>query len=323
VRQAGAGWGLATIYRFEPSAEVQAALLKALDFMNQHSRLSADGSRYVAYPGDDSGQTGTVALVSLSHLDYLRSAAVSATHRDKYRPFLEGYLSFLVGARRSDGLWHSSYDIQTGVPRGSPSPYFDGEALLALVRAVKYLERNGLKPLILASAEAGYQKNVVEARALDPDSPVTKGYYQWSSMAFYELATSGWKGTEKFGDYVIELADWMIDVHRTLERTRNTAYAYEGIVHAYQLAKLKNDQVHKEKFARVIDQGLGKLTSWQVGSPLANQYIRATPTEDVRAIGGIQNHQRESTLRIDVAQHQMHAVILALEYYAADSRPED
>jgi hypothetical protein len=56
---------------------------------------------------------------------------------------------------------------------------------------------------------------------------------------------------------------------------------------------------------------------------LANQFIRATPTHDVRAVGGIQNHPRESTLRIDVTQHQMHAVILALEYYDVDAPPED
>jgi len=32
------------------------------------------------------------------------------------------------------------------------------------------------------------------------------------------------------------------------------------------------------------------------------------------AIGGVQNHRRESPLRLDVTQHQMHAVILARRY---------
>jgi hypothetical protein len=32
---------------------------------------------------------------------------------------------------------------------------------------------------------------------------------------------------------VLRLADWMIDVHRTLIRNKNTGYAYEGIIHAY------------------------------------------------------------------------------------------
>ncbi len=56
-----------------------------------------------------------------------------------------------------------------------------------------------------------------------------------------------------------------------------------------------------------------KLTSWQVGSSVANKYIRSVKHEDLKAIGGVQNHKKESTLRIDVAQHQMHAVVLALK----------
>ena len=76
---------------------------------------------------------------------------------------------------------------------------------------------------------------------------------------------------EKYGDYVIDLANWMIDVHKTLGRRRNTAYAYEGIIHAYELAVQRNDTQHIEKFGRVIEVGLKKLTSWQVGSPLNEQ----------------------------------------------------
>ena len=133
-------------------------------------------------------------------------------------------------------------------------------------------------------------------------------------MVFFEIATSGWHDTEKYGDYVIDLANWMIDVHKTLKRRRNTAYAYEGIIHAYQLAIQRNDTKHIEKFAHVIEVGLTKLTSWQVGSPLMNKFIRSHPTDNPLAMGGVQNHRREAPLRIDVVQHQMHAVILARRY---------
>ena len=174
--------------------------------------------------------------------------------------------------------------------------------------------REDLQPIIIASADAGYHHNIQEALQEDPDSSTTKGYYQWSSMIFFEIATSGWSGTEKYGDYVIELANWMVDVHKTLKKTRNTAYAYEGIIHAYQLAVQRNDTEHIKKFAHVIETGLTKLTSWQVGSPLMNGFIRSQSTNNPLAIGGVQNHSRESPLRIDVAQHQMHAVILARRY---------
>ena len=72
------------------------------------------------------------------------------------------------------------------------------------------------------------------------------------------------------------------------------------------------------KLGCVIEEGLSKLMSWQVGSPLANSVIAARPTNDPRAIGGVQNHHREPGLRIDVTQHELHALLLARELYLGD-----
>ena len=323
VRQAGATWGLATLHQDAPDPEVAAALEKSLAFFEAHSRTTPQGERYVAYPGQRDGRLGTVALVALAHVDYLRRAEhLSQSAAAGYRDRLAEYLSFLLSARAADGRFHASYDLRTGTPFGSPSPYFDGESLLALTKAARYLGRDDLRPAALAAADAGYRLNVEEARRSDPDSKVTKGYYQWSSMAYFELATSGWPETEKYGGWLIELADWMIDVHRTLERTRNTAYAYEGIVPAYRMAEIRGDALHMKKLGCTLEQGLAKLTSWQVGSPIANGFIAermrasgAARHDDPLALGGVQNHRAEAPLRIDVVQHQMHAVILARRYY--------
>ena len=150
----------------------------------------------------------------------------------------------------------------------------------------------------------------------DPDSKKTKGFFQWSCMAFWEYQDAGWKDAEIFGDYVISLAWWMIHTHRTLKRTRNTGYAYEGIIQAYRLAKARNNRAALNDLAFTIDRGLYKLTTWQVGGPLQarNRFLRANSTTDPLAVGGVMNHRKEAPLRIDVAQHQMHAVTLALEY---------
>ena len=164
---------------------------------------------------------------------------------------------------------------------------------------------------MIESASAGRQRYAVEALRRDPDSDLTKGWYQWGSMALYELATSGWPDTEEYGDTVLDLADWMIDVHHTLRRMRNTAYAHEGIAHAYALAERRGDTEHVEKFRCTIERGLEKLTSWQIGSPIAIPYVRRAPADDPRALGGVQNHAAEALLRIDVVQHQMHAAVLA------------
>ncbi|MDP7040628.1 MAG: hypothetical protein QGI45_15845 [Myxococcota bacterium] len=317
VRQAGALWGLSLIYNDNPSLKVEKALLKAMAFFREHSQLDQKGRRYIIYPGDARGSIGTVALTALAYVDYLRTKALEV-NRDKktlaLAKELDEYLAFIVHAQQKDQRWHARYTHEEGKPIGRASPYFDGESLLALTKAAKYLGYTQYIPIIMKSAQAGYRLNVTEALKLDPDSKTTKGYYQWSSMAFYEMATAGWLGAKPFGQYVIDLADWMIDVHETLRRTRNTAYAYEGIIHAYQLAMLNNNKEKADKFACVIAKGMRKLTSWQVGSPIANKHVRDQALENPLALGGVQNHRKESYLRVDVAQHQMHAALLARRY---------
>ena len=316
VRQAGAMWGLALIYQDQPSLEIKAALEKAMGFFSRHSQVTADGQRYIIYPGNTFGRLGTVALCTLAYIEYLRvpsSFNIGMESRQRYLQHLGEYLQFLINAQTQEGLWPRYYDAG-GLPFGESSPYYDGESLLALVKAAKYMGYQKLQPFVVKAADAGYTHYVQKALRIDPDSRITKGYYQWGSMAFFELATAGWPNMEKYGDYVISLADWMIDIHKTLWRKRNTAYAYEGIIHAYQLSVLGGHDQYMKKFACVIDTGLMKLTSWQVGSPMANWFIRRHPTQNPYAIGGIQNHAFESLLRIDVTQHQMHAVILARRY---------
>jgi UDP-N-acetylmuramoyl-tripeptide--D-alanyl-D-alanine ligase len=315
VRQAGALWGVGLLHQAGPRAELRTALERGIRFFDQHSRTGAGPSRCVDYPGAGEGQTGTVALVALARVEYLRSLErslspeVVAAHRER----LGEYLQHLVRARTPEGLFYGRYSLEDCQPSGTPSPYSDGEALLALVKAAKYLGRRDLEPVILRAAEAGYQHNVEQALAKERDSDTTKGYYQWSSMAFYELFTSGWPNSERYGDWVVRLADWMIDVHRTLWRSRNTGYAYEGLIHAFDVVKRRGDEARRAKYACVIDTGLEKLISWQVGSPIQSRHL-GEADHDPLAVGGVQNSAFDPPLRIDVVQHQMHAVLLARRY---------
>ncbi len=313
TRQAGALWGLTLLYQDDQRPELAAAIERALAFFDENSRRAKGGARCIAYPGSSPGHTGTVALVALSLVEYLRASPGLAS--DKRAPFearLDEYLKTLVRNVHPSGLWYGYYNVKTCKPHGEPSPYADGEALLALVKAAKYLDRKQLLPVIMTAAAAGKRLNIDAALARDRDSDVTKGFYQWSSMAFFELATSDFPDTRMYGDTVLELADWMIDVHRVLTRYRNTGYAYEGIIHAYALAKQRGDSVRQAKYGCVIDLGLQHIMSWQVGGPLSNRCTADSAGAD--ALGGVQNAAFEPALRVDVTQHQLHATRLARRY---------
>jgi UDP-N-acetylmuramoyl-tripeptide--D-alanyl-D-alanine ligase len=312
VRQAGALWGISLMLHDRPSPELQQAVERGLAFFEEHSRKAKGGRRCVAYPGKELGGTGTIALVALAYTEYLRAASASDDLRASYQQRLGEYLKQLVAALRDDG-WHGNYDSKNRRPQGEPQPYADGEALLALVKAAKYLGYKDLEPVILAAAAAGRKRNIDDALAAHPDSDTTKGYYQWSSMAFYELVTSEIPGVQSYGDTLLRLADWMIDEHDTLWRFRNTGYAYEGIVHAFAYAKQRGDTARIKKYGCVIDVGLSRLLGWQVGGPLASSFANRGK-DDRLALGGVQNEARAAPLRIDVTQHQSHAVLLALRY---------
>jgi len=314
TRQVGALWGLTLLYQEDKRPELAAAIERALGFFDENSRR-AKGARCLTYPGSRFGRAGTTALMALSLIEYLRAAPELETERRaQLQRRLDEYLKMLVRSVHPSGLWYGEYDVKNCKPRGEPSSYSDGEALLALVKAAKYLDRKDLLPDIMAAAAAGKRINIDEALALDSDSDVTKGYYQWSTMAFYELSTSDLPDVAVYGDTVLRLADWIIDEHDILTRTRNTGYAYEGIIHAYALAKRRGDSVRQAKYACVIDLGLEHITSWQVGGPRSNRFTAAASSQDPRALGGVQNAAFEPGLRVDVTQHQMHATLLARRY---------
>ena len=315
VRQAGATWGMGLMLHDAPDdAEVRDALLKALDFWDQQA-VDEAGRRYLFYKGAEKGSTGMIALVALAHIELLRSGAeLSPERRAKVQTDLTGLLATIRAQRADDGGFFSYYRKNL-TPYRKPNPYADGEAVLALTKAAKYTGHTERFDEVVGWVKKDYVRNVANARDKDPDSDTTKGYYQWSSMTWFELANSDVAGKGPWEDWLMELAVWMIDTHRTLKRTRNTSYAYEGIIPAYETARKKGDP-REAKFRCVIDQGMRKLTSWQLGHPLAVSYVSKADPADTRGRGGIQNIHNEPGLRIDVTQHQMHAVILHRRYVA-------
>jgi hypothetical protein len=318
VRQAGALWGLAAMHQDRPSAETRAAVLRGLAFFSDHSQRTPAGGRFVRFPLDSSGDSGVVALVALALIDFLRAEPVN--EHAPLRQQLDEYLSFLQRLERPDHRFFGQYlSLSSGNGWGEPSPYFDGEILLALVKAARYCQHDELQPLILRAAEASYAAYAHEAIKEGRDETATKSYFQWACLSYAELHGSQWPDTQKYAQRAIELAHWMIDVHRTLERPRNTGYAYEGIISAYVLAQSIHDAPAQAKFRRVIEIGLAKLSTWQVGSKQANAYLRGQPDFQASCIGGVLGAVDDPWLRIDTTQHQMHAVLLARKYVWSDA----
>jgi hypothetical protein len=144
-------------------------------------------------------------------------------------------------------------------------------------------------------------------------------------MSFVEYYQAGWKDKELFGDVAISLGYWMAHTHATLERRRNHAYAVEGILSGWRIANMRGDIPAQVDLLYTLDRSLHKLSTWQIGGPLANKnkFLVSQANTDPLTQGGVMNARKPSKepvskdvshqLRIDVTQHQMHAVTLALE----------
>src|SRR5690606_3384823 len=115
------------------------------------------------------GHLGTLSLVALAHVELLRSGD-PAFDAAELRAALDGYLAQIVSLQRDDGLFHSQFYLKDGLGFATPSPYSDGEALLAMARAARHLGRDDLWHRVEVTAAAGYALNVEAALKAHPDS---------------------------------------------------------------------------------------------------------------------------------------------------------
>mmetsp|Transcript_32012 Transcript_32012/g.52892 ORF Transcript_32012/g.52892 Transcript_32012/m.52892 type:complete len:512 (+) Transcript_32012:14-1549(+) len=324
VRQAGAFWGVVLCYQFEQTQESKNTVEKGVEFFMKHAVDGPiDDTILIHYPGESRSDTGTNALVALGLIDYLRtindnSIDIDSSHKQMLETKLRKLINFLKWVQKDNQHFASSFQIDNNLPTKGFSSYYDGEAMLALVKAAKYLKKyKDLVPLIEDASMVLAKAYTVDVwRSDEHDSDQTKGFYQWSSMFLYEYYDgTGWKDANVFGDYVLVLSHWIINTHGVLHRQKNTGYAFEGIISAYHVAQQRNNDKATEALAYAIDRGLYKLTSWQVGGPLQdeNPFLVEHGTTEEIAVGGVMNARNEAPLRIDTTQHQMHAVVMAIE----------
>ncbi len=328
VRQAAAAWGLATCYRYRPSESMKTALDKALKFwFDQTTPGPVEGTLVMKYRDAPRIDSGSVALVALAIIEYVQAAApMDVKYKEALEEKLDGYLRLLVHMQKDTGHIAKSWDHRTSTAAKNSSPYYDGESLLAMTKAARQLGRDWLVPAIEKGARGMAETYTIKAWAKDRDSNRTKGFFQWGSMSFREYVEAGWKDADLYGDIAMSLGWWMTHTHATLKRRRNHAYAVEGLIAGWKVAHWKGDVAAQTDLLYALDRSLYKLTRWQIGGPLHDEnkfLVGHSPIEDPMAIGGVMNARKKSKypvrkdvahqLRIDVTQHQMHAVTLGLE----------
>ena len=196
VRQAGSLWGIATCYRYRPTPEAKAALDKGLKFwFDLTEEGPEEGTLFMSYPGDVRLDTGTVALVSLAIIEYLKTEggeALDPEWKAELEAKLDGYLKFIQFMQLPNGHISKRWEHDRERKHPKYNGYYDGESLLAMSKAARQLGKDWLVPTIETAALAMAKTYTIKSWPKDRDSNKTKGFYQWGSMSYWEYYQAGW-----------------------------------------------------------------------------------------------------------------------------------
>lgn len=340
VRQAGVLWSICNLNRYRFTEETRRSSLLGLDFFLRGQKGLPDAPQIVVtYKSEPIVRTGTAALFCLALLDFLEGQERYLTEVQR-RPFLqalENNLKFLQYQELPQGSWREEYELNAiRLPEDiAPfSPYFDGECLLAYAKAARYYKaRPDLTPPIPLEARLRdalpklLRKYTVECFAEGGDTNYTKGFYQWGAMSCHQAALL-FQGDPEMESLALEgalaLTWWLLYQHKVEARNGNTGYAVEGLAATIFLARQAGRDKEAEKIQQAAERLLARLMTWQVGGPLAdyNPLFRAWEGRiPERAFGGITAAADSSLIRIDVVQHQLHAMLLMLQALFPEPRP--
>ena len=325
VRQAGALWGLACLNRDRFNEPTRQAVVKGLGFFEKNITVLKSGLRCTVYPEESQISTGMVALYCLALIDFLRGQDkyLSDDAKAKYRQLLEAHLAYLRSMELEDGSWAYVYDVLGDIKEPQGSPYYDGEALLAYCKAAKYLGYTALIPRIneaLPKLVKRYTADIWDNPAITDDD--SKGFYQWCCMALDEYVSAGWTPhRELAADTAFAYSYWMIHKMQLATRTGNTAYAIEGIMSAYNIAKATGNEAAQKLFRETALDVMGMLMQWQFDGPFMAQnpvlsQLKLSNAQREYYLGGITSSLHDTTVRIDIQQHQTHAMLLILPLFA-------
>ena len=325
VRQAGAIWGLACLNRDFFNEPTRRALLLGFDFFIQNIKTLPTGETVIVYPGEKNLNSGTVALFCLALTDFLagQDKYLDQNTKDKYRRILFTHLQFLRTMELDDGSWSRAYELSSGIRKSVPSSYYDGEALLAYCKAARLYNRKDLIRRINFALPRLIHRYTVQTWQPDGDQDLTKGFYQWGSMAFAEYVEAGWEPHAKLAaDAAMALAWWQIDENQLEAKKANVAYAVEGLAATWRIARMTKREAEEKRLKSVIDNIMGKLILCQYKGPFMqyNPYLMGLKNVVPEAYGGITAALNSPFVRIDNVQHQVHATLLMLEYLYPETK---
>lgn len=309
VRQTGALFILAEIARRDKTqnAETNRAIEKAIGYFKSLSPLHEfEGTEVRCITKTESSKVCKLGATSLALTALLGYVEKYPTKASEYEDLIEGYVSFIMEAKKEDTGFRDQYTIGSGFKGEAESSFSNGEALLALVRYYQYEPEGDVKTMIDETFEY-----------LEPQTYDT-ALYLWIMAALKDMQVL-WPSTA-YTEYTKGFTQWRLG---ELKNARNTLHNYcaanEGLASAYSVLEKSSTAPELSLLRKEIDFWNAKNRGHQIQT---DDTFMLLPQEGTLAFtqisdmeqsrGGFLTGYAEPTQRIDFTQHCVSAYVQTL-----------
>lgn len=310
VRQAGGLFALGELYKkqSEKDSELATTIESSIQYFEQLSREgeSESGEFSCIVERERSGKCklGTVSLALLGILGYVEGNQEKA---EEYEHLISSYVAYIKTSKRDGAGFHSEFHVGDQQFNDKESPFFNGEALLALVRYYQYEPDEEIKDLI--------DQTFAHLKAEEFNT----GLYLWITAALKDMYAL-WPKPE-YVDYTKEFTDWRVAGVSFRKGTDRNYCAYaEGIVSAYSVLEGNVPEAELGALKQEIDFWLAKSATLQLTSESTYRIVEgdtglrlASLQSPENADGGFLTGHSELTQRIDFTQHCLSSYVQTLE----------
>lgn len=313
VRQAGTLFMLSEVYKAQADKDpkIAVAIEKSISYFETVTRKG--NGTFSCIVKSEHSNVCTLGSTSLALVGILNYVDVLPQKKAVYKEQIEAYKNYLLQAKFKDAGFSASYTPARGFEK-KESSFFNGEAMLALVKYYRYRSDDEIQQILFDSfaylaAAPTYDNNL----------------YLWIMAALKDMQTL-WPNPA-FAAYARRFTIHRMAGTKTLHLNQhNYCPAVEGMTSAYSILKEQADGSYVSDLKTEINYWLARTEYLQVSgtNPYHLAVINGVPQllrfPNLKvAEGGFLTGGDEVTERIDFTQHCLSAYLQALT--AIESQP--
>ena len=309
IRQAGTLFALSEIYKHqvEKDAATAEAIEKAISYFESISvkGKSIDGD-FLCIKNTARSRTCSTGSVCLALIGILNYVAAHPEKKETYKNTIEKYAAYILAARHEGAGFSGSYWVGGGFS-SKESPFYNGEAMLALVRYYQYRPDEHVKKVLDETFAYLSAKEIFE-------SPL----YLWIMAALKDMNRL-WPNAA-YTSYASEFTSRRLgEASARHDNSRNYCAVPEGFTSAYSVLKNSESAAYLTRLNTEIEFWLAKTSYLQIREENPYRLVIKDGQPQLKKVlnpdiadGGFLTAPEEPTQRVDFTQHCVSAYVQKL-----------